>query len=696
MLPNPQTTPAYRPDIDGLRAVAVLAVLGYHAFPAVIPGGFVGVDVFFVISGFLITTLILEDLQTGSFSLLGFYQRRVRRIFPALSVVLLATWLCGWQVLLAGEYQQLGRHLAAGAGFVANLVLWQETGYFDTAAESKPLLHLWSLGIEEQFYLLWPLLLLGLWRARAALGRSLLLMGLASLLLCLVLAQVDAQQAFFSPLTRFWELLAGTSLAWGQRQARRLAAGLEMPTPPGQRLQSWRTLRPFGLALADGLSGLGLLLILLSVMALDRERVYPGAWTLLPVLGTVLLILAGAGAAGNRLLARPWLVGIGLISYPLYLWHWPALSFLRIQDEAAGPGRVLAALLLALLLAGLTWRWIERPCRQGGQGARKAGLLVLAMALLGTMGLFAWPGSRLAAHSARLQAMQAQLGWALPVASPAQIEACRRRYPERRQLVSAQRDDDYCYLQKDAPAEVLLVGDSLNLSLFPGLSQYDDYNLLLLSASMAVPIFDTRSALNNGKSRRENWLLAGRALHQALHDPQIRVVLLSFMHGKTATNPDWGVEFSNLRHPEWQGNWPVFSLGLADTLQRLLAAGKRVIYVLPNPALSQLPARCLREYRKLGAADRGVVEDWRCTQPLEDHLRYGDREYRQALAVLLQGFPQVRLFDAAAPFCDERECRVLADGELFYRDLTHLSQAGSARIAPALHQMIRAELAAGR
>ncbi|MBR4877029.1 MAG: acyltransferase [Rhodocyclaceae bacterium] len=173
--PPPQSTdfpqenlshPKYRPDIDGLRAVAVLAVVAFHAFPRWMPGGFVGVDIFFVISGYLISTILLENLARDTFSFTTFYMRRIRRIFPALAVVLAACFVAGWLVLFADEFASLGKHMAAGAGFVANLALWYEAGYFDTASELKPLLHLWSLGIEEQFYLLWPLLLWLAWKRK--------------------------------------------------------------------------------------------------------------------------------------------------------------------------------------------------------------------------------------------------------------------------------------------------------------------------------------------------------------------------------------------------------------------------------------------------------------------------------------------------------------------------------------------------
>ncbi len=229
LLPNGQYSDAfnrvtYRPDIDGLRAIAVLAVIGFHAFPNWVHGGFVGVDIFFVLSGFLITGILLNQLQAlpamGWHNFMGFithfYARRIVRIFPALLVVLVACYAFGWFSLFANEYKQLGKHIAAGAGFVANWALWGEAGYFDNAAETKPLLHLWSLGVEEQFYLLWPLALWVLWKRQLDVLTATLLLAWISYAVMRNRMSVDAVGVFFSPQTRLWELLAGAALAYVQ------------------------------------------------------------------------------------------------------------------------------------------------------------------------------------------------------------------------------------------------------------------------------------------------------------------------------------------------------------------------------------------------------------------------------------------------------------------------------------------------
>lgn len=214
---NPKTNlshPKYRPDIDGLRAIAVLAVVLFHAFPSSLRGGFIGVDIFFVISGFLISTIIYENVRNKTFSFQDFYSRRVRRIFPALLVVISVTFGFGFFILSADEFNQLGKLVASGIGFVANLVLWSESGYFDAATETKPLLHLWSLGIEEQFYIIWPLLLVFAWNKKINLFFVTILILVLSFTLNIFNIKADPVGTFYSPLTRIWELLFGSLLAW--------------------------------------------------------------------------------------------------------------------------------------------------------------------------------------------------------------------------------------------------------------------------------------------------------------------------------------------------------------------------------------------------------------------------------------------------------------------------------------------------
>ena len=268
----------YRPDIDGLRAVAVSLVVLYHAFPNQLPGGYVGVDIFFVISGYLITQILARELQEGTFSIARFYERRVRQIFPALLVVLIAVILAGGALLLPLEYQQLGLDAFAAAAFVSNIASLMHSGYFDVASSSKPLLHLWSLGIEEQFYLAWPLILLFIHRLRQPAGLAVAILALLSFLANIWLIGTFPIATFYLPFTRAWELLAGALLA----------------LLPNERSSQ---------ATANVLSIVGILLIGAAAWLLTPKSHFPGWWALLPVVGTCLIVSVSRCAVKQN---RPW------------------------------------------------------------------------------------------------------------------------------------------------------------------------------------------------------------------------------------------------------------------------------------------------------------------------------------------------------------------------------------------------------
>ena len=333
--------PNYRPDIDGLRAFAVIAVVLFHAFPNEIPGGFVGVDVFFVISGYLITQIILTDLRAGTFSFAQFYTRRIRRIFPALIVVLIASLALGWYWLLPSEMISLGKNAAASALFSANLMLLSEVGYFDIAARLKPLLHIWSLGIEEQFYLAWPIILCAIPRRWIATSIAAFILG--SFALNLSLVSSHPAETFYLPFTRAWELLAGAIL-------------LQIPKPREGFANELLSLAGFSMLLA-------------AVFLFDRETVFPGWAAAVPVIAAALILMAKGSWLNRVVVSNRVAVGIGLISYPLYLWHWPLLVFFELHKFIRPPTDIerLLIVCLSLFLAWLTFRLVERPIRSSAK-----------------------------------------------------------------------------------------------------------------------------------------------------------------------------------------------------------------------------------------------------------------------------------------------------------------------------------------
>lgn len=360
----------YRPEIDGLRAIAVLLVVIFHAAPGLAPGGYVGVDIFFVISGFLITGIIWEALEAKKFSLGWFYSRRVKRIFPALFLVLLFVCVVGWFMLLPDEYERLGKHVAGGAAFISNLLLWKESGYFDVVAETKPLLHLWSLGIEEQFYIVWPLGLYVLHKLRLNLYPALLVVIVLSFALNVYQVGTDPVAAFYSPFARFWELALGGLLAChGMKQTDAVAS------------------RGF----AEARAWLGLLLIAGAVVLLRKDSQFPGWWALMPTLGAAFLISAGSQSwICRKVLSLRGMVLVGLISYPLYLWHWPLLVFSRIHESGhPSVGIRLLAVLSSIALAWLTFRFVETPIRFGAgrNSGRRVALVCTPLALVLVVGI---------------------------------------------------------------------------------------------------------------------------------------------------------------------------------------------------------------------------------------------------------------------------------------------------------------------
>ena len=383
------THPQYRADIDGLRAIAVLSVVGFHAFPLWVKGGFIGVDIFFVISGYLISTIVFGSLARNCFSFVDFYIRRIKRIFPSLLLVLVTCFAFGWFALFADEYKQLGKHIAGGAGFISNFLLWNESGYFDNVAETKPLLHLWSLGVEEQFYIIWPLLLWFAWKQRFNLLTITAVVAVISFALNIDQVNSDAVAAFYSPQTRFWELMTGSILAHVTLHKQNLFHKFKY------KLDAWldptshaHVQEANGETRRDAQSVLGSVLIVIGVLVITKEKHFPGWWAVLPTAGAVLIISAGAHAWLNRVvLSNRVLVWFGLISFPLYLWHWPLLSFARIVESETPSRQIrIAAVFISIALAWLTYRLIERPIRFGMHGKAKTTTMLALMTAVGYVG----------------------------------------------------------------------------------------------------------------------------------------------------------------------------------------------------------------------------------------------------------------------------------------------------------------------
>jgi peptidoglycan/LPS O-acetylase OafA/YrhL len=615
----------YRPDIDGLRAVAVGAVVGFHAFPLAAKGGFIGVDIFFVISGFLISGIIFRQLEAGRFSYRDFYSRRIKRIFPALITVLVATLIAGWYLLLPDEFQHLGKHLTAGAGFVSNLALWNEAGYFDASADSKPLLHLWSLGIEEQFYLLWPLALGLVWRRRRGLLAVTVLVAAVSFAINVSTVRSDPVAAFYSPLSRFWELMAGGILAYVAAHRPQVLA----------RGANWR-------------STAGLLLVAAALLLLTKESAFPGWWALLPVLGTFLLISGGPDAWLNRkvLAARP-MVWVGLISYPLYLWHWPILVFMRLVKGAVlGDKDGAVAVAAAVLLAALTYRFVEGSLRHA-PGLRVSGKLGAAMAGVAVLGLAVMPGlvhSRLQGeHMAQILA--AAYDWEYPPV------ASNRGPGELRYFVEPNRPG----------ANTLFLGDS-------NLEQY---------APRIDRVIKQHPGASNGAvlvgnqkpcSLLREILVAGHACPAAV--ARLRELAAADSTRVVVIAASW----ISLK-PELQSTE---NLDRLTAFIRSLAERKRVYLVLNTPNGSELAPISMFTGSRLGKIVPKPVTDMRF-DVARFHARFDDLHSRLR-KVADQGGAVV--IDPLAHLCPTGECTLFDKaGNPNYLDDSHLTRAYAAEAA---------------
>jgi peptidoglycan/LPS O-acetylase OafA/YrhL len=477
----------YRPDIDGLRAVAVLAVVGFHAFPDWIQGGFIGVDIFFVISGYLISTIIFESLDQKTFSFHDFYARRIKRIFPALIMVLVACFIFGWFALLADEYKQLGKHIAAGASFLSNFMLLSESGYFDNAAETKPLLHLWSLGVEEQFYIVWPVALWFAWKSRFNLLTLTVFVALISFYLNIRGIKHDATATFYLPQTRFWELMSGSVLAWCVLYQKIFLKTVII------KIDGWliyilyqNFVKNDGKTLSNIFSFIGCLLLTYGFLNIDKGLSFPGKWALIPVVGAVFVILAGSQALINRtILSNRVVVWFGLISFPLYLWHWPILSFLQIikGDTPHSDARILAV-LISIILAWFTYKFIECPIRFGKKSKVKIITLVVFMGVVGGVGYNTYKSDGLSFRLKEMQEFNDYFNSISEYKYPGSFVTNAYRHQcnfwdipkvlneggvDRNQMRDSIASE--CYVRNHAPYSVFLWGDSHAQQLYYGLSK---------------------------------------------------------------------------------------------------------------------------------------------------------------------------------------------------------------------------------
>jgi peptidoglycan/LPS O-acetylase OafA/YrhL len=564
----------YRPDIDGLRAVAILSVIGFHSYPNLFRGGFTGVDIFFVISGYLITTIIFNEIATGSFMIRDFYIRRIRRIFPALLLVLVSCLVFGWFALLADEYKQIGKHAFGGSIFISNFIFWKESGYFDEIAERKPLLHLWSLAIEEQFYLVWPLVILFFFSKKNNFLISILIIILTSFIFGIVATNGNISMAFFLPHTRFWELLIGSLLAYlmlNTKQYSKYFYGRDT-------FFLWivhKNLFGVGLRklLNHSLSILGAILIIGSIFFINKDMKFPGWWALFPVCGSTLVILSSKDSWLNRvILSHPILVWVGLISFPLYLWHWPILSFARLlEGKELSIWVQLQCIFLSFICAASTYYFLEKPIR-ACKNNFKILLLLLLMLLIGAAGYVVYKQKGFGFRLQQNEILRKQFDWNNLYNKS---EECKKKFP----------GDDYCNVTNaNIPPNIAIIGDSHANHFYWGLNEHykaKNKNLINMGSGGCPPLLGIDMT---GPRTPQNCYSSMLPIFEfILNNNSIETVYISFWHNAYFDNHL--IYFDNLGKIDAKNNYEFFLKALDRTITMLRESGKRVIIIYDLPDL---------------------------------------------------------------------------------------------------------------
>jgi peptidoglycan/LPS O-acetylase OafA/YrhL len=656
----------YRPDIDGLRSLAILLVVFNHAYPALIPGGFIGVDIFFIISGYLISTIIFSQVSSHSFSFKNFYIRRINRIFPALLLVLLSCFIFGWFSLFHDELKQLCKHIAGGAGFVSNIIYWKDSGYFDTSSELKPLLHLWSLAVEEQFYIIWPLLIFAAYKVRLKFLILIILGGLISFKINLHLSNLDASKAFYLLTTRFWELLLGSFLAefvlkinYFQNFLIKIFKKIKCKYPTAEVIGFFKSIIAF----------MGFVLILWAAFYFDKTQSFPGKRALVPTMGTLFIIFSGDKSFLNKkFFSHKYLVWVGLISYPLYLWHWPLLSFLRIL-RVGEPSALLKAVAIfgSFLLAWFTFNFIEKPIKLSSQKQKMSCYLLLSMLFLGIVSYVCFKHTPVR-ESLGLAKFEKLREFSILTSNPA--ESC-----DKTDFSKVYKNN--CSISNpDKFPTIALLGDSHAISLFNGFSKHlkkYNENIILLASGGCVPFFDLESQIVRTKDFCLGMMNA--SLEYALKSPTIKTIILNsrgplYLTGKGFNEPEHDRYIRYVKEPLNVNFQEIFRHAMEATMSRMIKSGKKIVFFIDVPELGFDPLSCL-DLRPFSMGQKKTS----CTVDKNEVMKR-NKEYYFIVKDVLKNFPQVKIFDQSKYTCDEKYCHAIIEGKFIYRDDDHVSTDG--------------------
>jgi peptidoglycan/LPS O-acetylase OafA/YrhL len=655
----------YRPDIDGLRAVAVLAVIFYHITRLVFSGGFVGVDIFFVISGYLIGGIIIDETENGSFSYRRFYVRRIKRLFPAFFVVCLVTVPLAWWLLMPTDFRAQAKSLVAATVFLTNHFFYKETGYFDAARDSKPLLHTWSLSVEEQFYICFPLFMRFMTRlGRRAMPVALGIAGLASFAYAQYLLSVDPAASFYSLGSRGWELLLGAAVALPQLRHRQLPARW-------RRTLTWISLAP----------------LLLPMVLYTDDTPFPGLAALPCCLGTAWLLWAGRAGADTlpqQALSGAIPVTIGRMSYSLYLWHWPIFVYMNYYaaGELGWIGRAVA-LVLTFVLGALSWHFIEQPLR----ATRRPPSIVFGTALAGSalLAIIGFGIYRSDGVPGRLTAQTRAIAFADDDFQQIQ-DRCYG--PDNSTLPGVY----FCRIgATNAPEQFLVWGDSHARAMRDGLDQIaaeTGVGGLLIFSGGCLPAFDTRKeeSATGPRSDRECSIETAAVKRMLAQHSSIRKVLLIGRWSYYTEGRGIGIDSQNVirvestintPHAPLRGQAEVVKQALSDTVRWLHARGFRVYLLQQIPEIPEYSSRKLFQVVRSGKASVGEAIARFGRVPLDEVER---RQRNAGEALEAAAASGATILSTHQLFCDEHTCSAWDDSGPAYFDNNHVTGSTARRI----------------
>lgn len=654
----------YRADIDGLRAIAVLAVVLFHFFPTLLNGGFVGVDIFFVISGFLIGKIIITEIYNNSFSFINFYKRRALRIFPALILVLLFCFFVGFSSLYESELASLSKHIAAGAGFVSNLVLWSESGYFDVSSNSKPLLHLWSLGVEEQFYIFTPIILILVIRRGIPLLNVLISLTLVSFAYCIWTMLVDKTANYYSPISRMWELMAGVSLAYVT-----ISSG---------------AVNDFCNRFRNVISFTGISFLSLSILFINESMSFPGYIAIFPVLGTIMIIAAGVHSFINKkiLSFRP-LVFIGLISYPLYLWHWPILTFARIiHGGELSLSISIVCLLASFTISFLTFFLIEKPIRfrLKLRSDYKALLLSFILFIVFALGMSVFLNNGFSHRKFTSINVDPSTGYDPDI--PFTADGCGMSESNMKIV-------PYCQHDRRGKSSYVLLGDSKSMALYGGVMRtaipgnywmYMGGNSSSTPPRIVMPVFTS-------DPKYSFYQKASRAVIDTIVDSNDIKIAVYVIASRAIFQLKSDDSISDL--PETK-NYELALNGLLAGVDKIVASGKKVVFVIDNPTLAH-PESCMDRKTTINSVNDYLIsshENKNCSISVAEQLRLS-KKYRDLLSEIERKYPnKVYTFETIDIMCDKGICSHHKDGHFMYSETDHISGYAGGIIGKELNEFL--------